>query len=210
MAKNKCYGVVLNNGETGVFTSWPEAQTFIATCPSNARYKGFTSMADAKVFIGAKTQTMAETETATTVSDPGVMAIAYVDGSFNSETGVWGAGAVVMDAADKTIQTELTNSGTAYNKHRNVTGEVYAAMMAVKHARNHGYKSIVIYHDYQGISSWVNGLWRTNEEMTKLYKGWMLEQTARIEIHFEKVKAHSGVEHNEQVDRLAKSAAGVA
>lgn len=211
----KVYGVVLSDNKSGLFYSWPDAQAFIKTNPSNAKYKSFKTEPEAKAYI----------ESLLELSDPhdieaDLMAhensipvdktcIAYVDGSFNQKKALWGYGVVMYTAATPEHKLELNGSGGAYADSRNVTGEVYGAMIAVRQAIKSGMKRIVIYHDYAGIADWVTGAWKPNTEMTQKYTAWMTAQKDKIEIKFEKVKGHTGVELNERCDQLAKTACGI-
>jgi ribonuclease H-related protein len=89
---------------------------------------------------------------------------------------------------------------------RNVAGEMLGAMYAVKTARKNGYKSIRICYDYLGIEMWATGKWKTNNVYTKKYAAYMKEQSAYLQISFQKIAAHTGEKWNEEADRLAKEA----
>ena len=65
---------------------------------------------------------------------------------------------------------------------------------------------ITLFYDYQGIESWVTGKWKTNLDYTKNYKEFADKVSTRVKVNFVKVKAHTGVELNERVDKLAKEA----
>ena len=70
-------------------------------------------------------------------------------------------------------------------------------------------KKIVIYHDYQGISSWANDEWKANNDLTKSYKDFIKNARKNLEIGFVKVKGHSNDKYNDWADRLAKKGAQV-
>lgn len=208
---NKVYAVVLTNKQTGIFNTWPEAQSFIKTCPSNAKYKGCSDNAAAQAYIdeiqGREVHiddtTLAKSENSETAC------VAYVDGSFNATTNTWGYGVVMYKTNSPEDKTELNGSGTAYADSRNVTGEVYGAMVAVREAVKAGLTSITIYHDYAGIADWVTGAWQAKAEMSQKYRDYMFRMQSRIAIKFSKVEGHTGVELNERCDVLAKQACGV-
>ena len=126
----------------------------------------------------------------------------FVDGSFMN--GAVGAAFVVIDN-DKVIHEEKWTV-EKYKELRNVTGEMSAAMKAVKYAKENGYKYIRLYYDYAGIENWVTGTWKAKNEATKLYREWMLRQTENMKVKFIKVDAHSGNKWNNYVDKLAKEA----
>lgn len=206
------YGVVLSNGESNVFTTWPDAQAFIKTCPANAKYKGFKSPDEAADFIAEKTGAKPE-ETPKAILPEDIpeqtKMIAYVDGSYNIEDEIWGYGAILFDAAMPDARITLSGSGTHFACMRNVTGELTAAINAIQAAITASFPAIEIYHDYTGIAQWAEGAWKTNNGLTKSYKQFIDYARQHIRIYFKKVEAHTGVELNEQVDQLAKAACGV-
>lgn len=133
-------------------------------------------------------------------------AAAYVDGSYNQTVGICGYGIVFFDQDGS--DPELI-SGNYDGGSWNVSGEIMAALEAVRKALNYGCESIEIFHDYMGISEWVTGNWQAKTPETIGYSREMLDYLDMIEIRFTHVKAHTGVKWNEEADRLAKQAAGV-
>lgn len=128
-------------------------------------------------------------------------AVAYVDGSFMTNIG-YGSGVYLIY---KDTVYEITGMGDVerYMSMQNVSGEILATMLAIRKAIKLGCKEILIYHDYIGIGHWANDTWRANKDETKDYKQFIQDARKKIEIHFEKVKAHSGNFGNVQADRLA-------
>ena len=92
---------------------------------------------------------------------------------------------------------------------RNVAGEILGAMAAVKLAVEKGLPDLAIYYDYLGIEMWATGRWKRNKEGTIAYHAYVQSIKEQITLHFVKVKGHSGVEGNEEADRLAKQAVGI-
>lgn len=135
--------------------------------------------------------------------------IAYVDGSFEKDNGVYGYGVVFIEK-NGTIE-EYFDSGReeSYQSMRNVSGEILGALKAASLAVEKGYSSIAIFHDYQGIASWAKGEWKCNKEKTIEYREKMLSYQKQIKITFHKVLAHSGDYFNERADILAKQAVGI-
>lgn len=134
-------------------------------------------------------------------------AIAYVDGSFNTETGEYGAGVVFFYNGDTTELSEKGSNPDAATM-RNVSGEVMASMLAMRQAKKIGAKKLTIYHDYQGIASWCTGEWKTKKEGTKIYKQYYTDMLSHLQIGFVKVEGHSGDFYNDRADALAREAIG--
>ena len=137
-------------------------------------------------------------------------ALAYVDGSFNLSTGVYGYGGVLLcrDGSIRPLQGH-GRDGTLRTM-RNVAGEIHGSMAAIQAAADADIASITIFYDYMGIEMWANGQWKTNKEGTRAYKAFIDQIRPRIEIRFQKVAAHTGVRFNELVDQLAKASVGIA
>ena len=72
-----------------------------------------------------------------------------------------------------------------------------------------GIKEVAIYYDYEGISAWAEGRWKTNKHGTIAYKEFYDEIKDRLKVTFVKVKGHSGDTYNDMADRLAKDALGI-
>ena len=70
-------------------------------------------------------------------------------------------------------------------------------------------QKVVLYYDYSGVECWATGAWKRNKAGTKEYYEFCQDARGTIEIQFQKVKGHSGVDGNEEADRLAKQAAGI-
>jgi ribonuclease HI len=92
---------------------------------------------------------------------------------------------------------------------RNVAGEVLGSMAAIEKAIEIGLPKLIIYYDYMGIEMWARGLWKRNKKGTIAYYDYVNSIQDKIELQFRKVKGHSGVEGNEEADRLAKESVGI-
>lgn len=128
-------------------------------------------------------------------------AVAYVDGSYNQNNGKCGWGVVFFDGD---AEPEFF-SGFVYGGSWNVSGEIYAALEAVRKALNYGCSDITIFYDYTGIANWVTGAWGTKKPETRAYAEEMHRLMEFIPVHFSHVKAHTGNKWNEKADELAKS-----
>ena len=135
-------------------------------------------------------------------------AYAFVDGSFNAETGTYGYGGfLVHDGKQEVLQGSGNEREMA--SMRNVAGEISGSMAAMEKAVELGLKRLTIYYDYMGIEMWARGVWKRNKEGTIAYYNYVASLKDKLEIDFVKVKGHSGIEGNEEADRLAKEAVGI-
>ena len=109
----------------------------------------------------------------------------------------------------------------------NVAGEVNGATAAIHYAVDHNYSKIHLLYDYNGIEAWCKptvmrdkqGNVQKNEDGSpKMQKRWDRNRTAtknyadlydnvkdKLQIDFEHVYGHTGVDGNEVCDALAKS-----
>ena len=193
------YYAVKKGKKPGVYLTWDECKAQTDGF-SGAIFKSFKTQEEAEAFIGNKKED--------TIEDKKPQVYAFVDGSFNVKTGVYGYGGFLFDGQDKHI---LSGSGddAEMATMRNVAGEILGSMAAVEKAIELGIKELSIYYDYMGIEMWATGAWKRNKEGTIAYHEYMNSVRDKIQINFIKVKGHSGVEGNEEADILAKKAVGV-
>jgi len=191
------YYAVKKGRNPGVYTSWDSCLKEVKGY-SGAIYKSFKTLDEANKFMEGQKEEINIGKNAV---------IAYVDGSYNQKTKTYGAGVVYITAAN---EIELMKTfDDVYYSHRNVAGEVKASELAIEKAIEDKKNQIIIYHDYQGISSWATGEWKANNDLTKSYKKFIEEARKNIKIDFVKVKGHSNDKYNDRADALAKTACGI-
>lgn len=202
----------------GIYTSWDACKAMVHGYPG-AVYKSFKTRAEAEAFLGessggaaagsweqraAAVQPVAE-KTAEAEELPAVYA--FVDGSYNAATGVYGYGGFLIHGGEKEILQGAGDEPEMASMH-NVAGEVLGSMAAVERAVELGLPELTVYYDYMGIEMWANGNWKRNKAGTIAYHDYIASVRDQIKLSFVKVKGHSGVEGNEEADRLAKEAVG--
>ncbi len=133
-------------------------------------------------------------------------AIAYTDGSYNINNAMWGYGACLL-VGDK--EYEISGCGEDLYNGRQIQGETTAALAVCEKALSMGIRELEIRYDYEGVRHWAMGTWKTNKPYTKEYAQKMQGYRQQMAITFTHVKAHTGVEGNEKVDKLAKAACGL-
>jgi len=140
----------------------------------------------------------------------------YVDGSFNQKNNRVGWAYVIED--ERSNKVGYFDSGfldTEIISMRQVGGELKAVIQALVYIKKFNAK-MNVYYDYEGIYKWVDDAWlakkkpswRAKNEWTKKYREFIIDNKKNI-ARFEHVKAHTGIELNEVVDRLAKEACGI-
>jgi ribonuclease HI len=194
----KKYYAVKKGKKKGIYETWDACKEQVSGY-GGAQYKSFTSILEAQAFI----------EDIREVKEVKHGLIAYVDGSYNVKTQMYGYGCVYIE--NQQVIKEMYGQGTdkELTSMRNVAGEILGCETAVCYAIDQGYEGIYIYYDYEGIEKWAVGAWKANKVGTIAYakkmQGWQKE----IQIQFIKVLAHSGDVYNERADRLAKKAVGI-
>ena len=194
------YYAVRKGRHPGVYTSWDACSAEVSGF-SGAEYKSFRTRAEALAFAGGE-ECIAE------LPEDDSLAEAWVDGSFNPATAVFGWGAYIC-CGGETFELSGSDWDPDMASMRNVAGEITASEKTIRWAIERGVRTVVIYHDYEGIAKWCTGEWKTNKEGTIRYKAFYESVKHRLNIRFVKVKGHSGNAGNDRADKLAKLAAGV-
>lgn len=188
------YYAVKKGLNTGIFTNWEECKKNVVNF-KGAIYKSFKTKEEAVKFLeGTENKEYNENEKFD-------FPYAYIDGSFMN--GKIGMGAVLV-IDDEVYEYSDSVTDEKYLNFRNVAGELFAARYVLEFAVKNNIKDIAIFYDYSGIELWATGEWKAKNELTKEYADFYKEISTKVNVHFRKVKAHTGIKYNELADKLAK------
>lgn len=243
MSKQKFYAI---KNTKQIVTSWDECKAIVDGL-SGAKYKSFKTESEAAAYLldqlkETKSQQSSELEVVDYVAENGISGtitvaetidpftlplvgtVFAVDGSFNTETKVYGAGTIQYDQnLNIDLQRRTSGSKPEFAKSRNIAGETVALATAIHLAAQQGLSEITVICDYEGDFRWlapksvtVNGqaCWG-NKKSTPIaeYHAKIMDyakENGIDTIHFVWVRGHEGVQSNEAVDLLAKQACGLA
>ncbi len=203
----------------GIYNTWEECKTNVDGF-SGALYKSFKTLDEAKIYLGYNALDTSGIEEVTKNNKDELQSYvkltdasdskpyAYVDGSFNVSTGVYGYGGFLVAHGKKYILSGCGDEPDMASM-RNVAGEVLGSKAAMEKALELGLKELTIYYDYAGIEMWALGNWKRNKKGTIAYYDYVNSIRHKLSLFFVKVKGHSGIEGNEEADMLAKKAVGI-
>lgn len=208
--KEKYYAV--KTGKVpGIYRTWESCRSMVHGFPG-AVYKSFPTLEEAQAFLGDTADKKADSLKNEIVGEDKTEALspenyAFVDGSFHAAKGIYGYGGFLIHNGEKEI-LQGCGADKEMASMRNVAGEILGSMAAVKKAVELGLPELTIYYDYMGIEMWADGSWKRNKKGTAAYHDYIASVKDQISLHFVKVKGHSGIDGNEEADRLAKEAVG--
>ena len=208
----KKYYAVKNGrgGLSGIYLTWEDCKAQVEGVPG-VQHKSFSTLEEAEAFLAgeapAAPKKAEKKEPAPMPFKEGV-AVAYVDGSFRSDTGEFGAGAVLFWEGEK-VEFSQKNDDPDMAEMHNVAGEIMGAVLVIRWCLERQIPAVEIRHDYEGVGKWATGQWKANKPGTQAYARFCAGARQRIGLSFVKVKGHSGDTWNDEADRLAKAALGI-
>ena len=187
----------------GIYESWEEAKKNIDDWKT-AKFKGFYTKEEAEEWMKETKPTAFDDLQSILETKP----YAFVDGSYNKDTKTYGFGGFLVENGERhKIQGAGRDDDIA--SLWNVGGELSGAIEAIKLAIALELNEIYIIYDYLGIEMWATGKWKRNKPVTEAYYRFIQDIKELIDVHFVKVKGHTGIDGNEEADKLAKEAAGI-
>lgn len=217
MTKKKIYAVKVGK-IPGIYYTWTETEQQVKNFPGSV-FKSFSSEEDAIRYMSDKEITRDLNDEINveeinkkikqeidSLSDDEV--IAFVDGSYSKsaddkEKYSFGVILLTKGSEDSLYKAFVQKSNI---ESRNIAGEIEGVKQAISWSISRNKKRIKIFYDYVGIEKWATKKWKTKTKISKEYVKFFEENSKSINIEFEHVKAHSGIEYNEKADELAKKA----
>lgn len=196
------YYAVKTGRTVGVLDSWDTCQKSISGF-SGADYKSFNTREEAEAYINNVDVALQNIQADIKQG----YVVAFCDGSFDKKKNRYSHGVLIIDSLMQ--EHEICGSGinTKFISSNNVIGEIFGVIYALDWAVSNGCEKIKIYHDYEGLSKWISGEWKTKSEAAKMFVAIYYKKYADfLKVEFKKVKGHSNNKYNDKADELAKRA----
>lgn len=197
------------DGISGIFLSWEDCRVQVQGV-KGAIYKSFPTLEEAEAFLGRMGAGKEEKkrETDDVIPKEAGRAIAYVDGSFRSDTEEFSCGAVLFWNGEQQEFSRKFKDPELASMH-NVAGEILGAGVVIRYCLEHQIPALTIYHDYEGVAKWALGEWKATKPGTQSYASYCNKAKEKLDLSFVKVRGHSGDKWNDRADRLAREALGI-
>lgn len=216
MAKKNYYAVKVGR-KPGIYQTWSDAEEQIKGF-QNALYKGFSTLSEAETYmqsnysVGDNSVNDVDSLNAKIKEEiEGIedyQAIAFVDGSYDSKNEIAGFGVIVFTkeiGKESFYRSFKAEYKPEVAQERNIFAEIQGAQDAISYAIKLGKNEIKIYYDYQGIGAWATGEWKAKSTCATEYVKFINKAKLQIKLLFQKISAHTGIEFNEEADKLAKN-----
>lgn len=227
-----------------IVTDWTECESLVKGV-KGAQYKSFKTEADARAWLNDNTENLDTTVPCISykndmyniqgdihVVDSSVDPLTVrtkahtrvsVDGSYNTETRVYGSGIAFFDRDNAVSDTyRMHGDKPEYASSRNVAGEVVAFSHAIAESVAKGLTEIAVIVDYEGLFRWTapksvivrdKACWgnRLSSPIAELHDRALAYAASHgiKRIDYIWVRGHKGFLCNELVDSLAKEACGI-
>lgn len=210
MTSSPYYAVKIGRN-LGVFREWKEV---VAETEGffGGSYKKCASKQEALQFLNLKDEKkkseLEVNQTNFLSKNPNVLNV-YVDGSYAQNEKIYAYAFAVIEDGDVTDSfsgaKQDVNVGEMLNSS---SGELLAAMMAVKYSIQRRIRNVIIYYDCIFIPNLLNGTAEPRNEYQIKYIEFMKNAIAanNLKVNFTKVQAHSSNEYNKLVDKMANKA----
>ena len=174
------YYAVRKGRMTGIFTSWKDTQRQVIGFPG-AEYLSFETKEEAEKYLNEEKVELSD------INLKDIPVYSFVDGSFNSKTGVYGCGGFIVDQREEEPKKYIiqgSDDDEEMATMRNISGELMGAKMAIEKAIELKINELTILYDYFGIQMWATGEWKRNKEGTKAYFEFCQSVKDKIKLSF--------------------------
>lgn len=226
-AKKTVYYAVMGGGATGVYTDRKQFADKVKDS-RNVRVRKWASYIEAKECLKHPelfTMPMSEilkSRERIVFSENNFSAYAYVDGSFNKKTNVYGYGGFI-DVSGRRYVLSGSQNDKKYVSMGSSAGEIMGAIAVLEKVKELGLDEILIHHDAMVLQDWLKPACKNKTEICSRYRE-LVNSLAHdgVTLRFNHVKSHVPVKEAalfsntfsqnrgmDVADRLAKEAVGI-